>query len=108
MVVLWNIIRDWFVTYIFGGVTSTLEFYSGFLGSIYNGSPDYYEDMTNINYYVNVGGLEDFGETTNVFLSLGDWLSSTATIITLVALCFALAFFIRWIFRVFSNAIILR
>ena len=31
---LWNIIRDWFVMYIFGGMSSRGDYYGGTLGSL--------------------------------------------------------------------------
>ena len=74
---LWNIIRDWFVQYIFGGVDS--------LGTTYN---------------LPIGEhLDNFDTITTLNIGLGDWLSTTATIITLVLLIIMLLSLVRFVIR---------
>lgn len=78
---LWNIIRDWFVQYIFGGVDS--------LGNTHN---------------LPLGeNLDNFDAISTLNIGMGDWLSTTATIITLVLLIIMLLSLVRFIVRQVSG-----
>lgn len=109
---LWDIIRDWFVMNVWGGFTSGTEAYGGFLGRfVYlseNGELDegLFEDTSTLFFrldgsfsenYANLGGGN--------YISIGDWLSTTSTIIVLLAVCFALYFLVRYFFRMFAGLI---
>lgn len=116
---LWDIIRDWFVQFVFGGNTSSGEefggsigygwlnsgdaniegdplFSSGRLGVVLSGFSDSYTGYVDEANHVTSGDL---------VLSLGDWLSTTATIITLIALCLFLFLAVKWVFNVFRNTL---
>lgn len=81
---LWNIIRDFFIQYIFGGTAST--------GVAYNDNIIGGEINTN-NYAI----LND--------ITLGNWLSTTATIIVLIGICLSIWHFVRWLFRLTAGLI---
>lgn len=95
---LWNIIRDFFVQYIFGGYDSQEVVYSAGLGQIQtyiggNMDEDYFGGVNDCWY--KIGQL---GET-EIFTTLGDWLSTTATIITLILLLIMLFALVRFVIR---------
>lgn len=81
---LWDIIRDFFVEHIFGGVTST--------GNIF--APTIMSGKTTLDPVFNIGGLS---------ISLADWLSTTATIIMLVLLLIMLLSLVRFVIRQVSG-----
>ena len=87
---LWDIIRDWFVQYVWGGITSTNATFGGYIGSINN-------DLTKSNNL-----MLKIGENS---LSLGDWLSTTSTIIVLILMCAFLFLVVRYLFRLTSGLI---
>lgn len=114
---LWNLIRDFFVINIFGGVTSTEEFFShnivGYINQVSeSGSDDnlvcstgdFVLSVSNIsNKPDNLNGSINMSDTSQYFLSMGDWLSTTFTIITLILLVIFLYIFVKWIFKLFSG-----
>ena len=87
---LWDIIRDWFVEYVWGGVTSNNVTFGGYIGTINN----------NLSKSNNL--MLKIGENS---LSLGDWLSTTSTIIVLVLMCAFLFLVVRYLFRLTSGLI---
>lgn len=97
---LWNIIRDWFVVYIWGGVSSNSATYtSNFVGRMWDVEQQQRSGISTLTYFVNVGGFNDNTEGLNVYISLGDWLSTTSTIIVLTLLCIVFGLMVRWLFR---------
>lgn len=113
---LWDIIRDWFVTYVFGGFDSNLEPHSAFLGigfdksnqgdliatysdTLFPAGVDPNSEGYIANFFDNGDGVYLQG------LTFGDWLSTTATIITLIALCLFLFLAVKWVFNVFRNTL---
>lgn len=113
---LWNIIRDFFVQYVFGGYNSNGDiFYDNFLGNVYmfdaegnslSATPENTAEGLMVylkNTYCATGGSMS---TELVYMSIGDWLSTTATIITLVGLFIAITLLIislfKWIVRLVS------
>lgn len=105
---LWNIIRDWFVEYVWGGVLSNgIHVNSNIIGNITayeNGTvDDTFLASTSEGGFVilhMVGYSEKGG-----FISLGDWLSTTSTIIVLVLMCAFLFLVVRYLFRLTSGLI---
>lgn len=109
---LWNIIRDFFVQYIFGGTLSNgSQIIHNIIGKVnvyVNGSfDDRYLISTDFLGFVFNGANFDYDYESQIvsFISVGDWLSTTATIITLCAICFFLFLFVRWLFRLTSGLI---
>lgn len=110
---LWDIIRDWFVQYVFGGYTSTGYDYFGIVGKAYfatDDNPLSYSDIMSTQYgWFGVPNVwvDDAGTSHNAmaYIGMGDWLSTTATIITLVALCLFLFLAVKWVFNVFRNTL---
>lgn len=99
---LWTILRDFFVQHIFGGTLSNGDNVVTYFGRYYatnglNYALDSKSGVVGQSYVI--GG--------NVFtgggISIADWLSTTATIISLIFLVIVLALFVRWIFRLFSG-----
>lgn len=98
MDILWNIIRNWFVVYVFGGhylfSDTWIEKKSNFIISAdSNGSVGVVNILTTENYMI----MDN--------ISLGDWLSTTATILVLCAMCFFLFLVVRWLFRLTAGLI---
>lgn len=112
---LWNLIRDFFVEHIFGGVNSAgSEFADNFIGNFYgiaNGNEDFVNANSNTPLlpvakwqYSDMfysGGIVN--TDTYMSVGLGDWLSTTFTVITLVLLVMFLYIFVKWIFKLFSG-----
>ena len=102
-----DLVRDWFVVYVFGGVTSDLQHaYGGLIGHFAGEDFGNSADMTTDNFSFllqNVGCMDDEWAGP-MYLSLGDWLSTTATIITMVMICIALFLFSRWLIKEITNA----
>lgn len=99
---IWDIIRDWFVMNIWGGTTSEAYDYYAYLGRAYiygNGSEitNTYDIMVPVKLFNS-----NYGADVN-YISLGDWLSTTSTIIVLVAVCVGLFFLTRYFFRMFAG-----
>lgn len=106
---LFTIIRDFFVQHVWGGTDSHFEVFNSFIGSLVNDTYEFDKGYLS-QFYVPVGKniVDAVGNKTNCYMAIGDWLSTTSTIITLVVILVCIAFFIRWIFKVCSNAILLR
>lgn len=105
---LWDIIRDFFVKYIFGGLASDSYTYSPLLGNFYTISSDgtYMMSAEGVyvgDYYVHVPGFENlngpFPPDYLAYISLGDYLSTTATIIVLTLICVAIGMAVVWLFK---------
>lgn len=102
---LWNIIRDFFVQYIFGGTDSQYNYYGSLIGSGASQGIDYYQ-FSSFDLYVPIGHSLNADQDAFIdYLSFGDWLSTTFTIITLIALCFFLFLVVRWLFRLTAGLI---
>lgn len=106
---LWDIIRDWFVMNIFGGVSSSGLYSSPLVGRFGNpGSYDLvYADQVFVSSPILVNSSFDglLDDTLTGYISLGDWLSTTSTIIVLIALCFFFFLMVRWLFRLTAGLI---
>ena len=107
---LWDIIRDWFVTNIWGGFTSQGYNYGGSIGDIQylDSDGNLVEDMlSSYGFGFPLGNIyngADGGITTS-YITLGDWLSTISTIIVLIALCFFFFLMVRWLFRLTAGLI---
>lgn len=106
---LWDVIRDFFVMYIFGGCTSNSVFYGGFFGSFTILSDDGVEETFSYFPFTNSFGFKisntvttDYGDMLN-YISVGDWLSTTFTIITLILICYMFLRLIIWLFKFSSG-----
>lgn len=104
---LWNIIRDFFVRNVFGGFDTEGVWYDTFFGlGQYFTNEGVWDDSTNaIGHELLV--IEFPSPYENIVkLSISDWLSTTATIITLVGLFIAITLLIislfKWIVRLVS------
>lgn len=106
---LWNLIRDFFVQHIFGGFSSNGDWYTqNVLGFINNSHVDSYAVDTGEYQFLKISDMMIYSGEDSVinipqYISLGDWLSTTFTIITLVLLVIFLYIFVKWIFKLFSG-----
>lgn len=106
---LWNIIRDWFVNNVFGGKPSTGNIVDhNCIGNIlykYGDNVESHKGFTT-NLIFNISQVNENGSSVVIgdgYLTLADWLSTTATIIVLCAMCFFLFLVVRWLFRLTSG-----
>lgn len=109
---LWNIIRDWFVQYIFGGVTSNGNYFACSIGHVYdniNGIADADQIASTDVLQVPIGDCLIDDEYTGYasHIAFGDWASTLSTIIVLILICVFLFLCVRYLFKVgaglFSN-----
>lgn len=103
---LWDLIRDFFVIHVFGGVTSDGTFIGGMLGSITDIDANYYDAMTTAHLYFPIGETfiwDNDSYVSKTFMSIGDWLSTTATIISISIIVVLCCLFIKKIVSTISN-----
>ena len=86
---IFTLIRDWFVSQIWGGVDSLGDSYSATIG----------DNLTNQSLTFSIGDIS---------IGLGDWLSTTSTIIVVALLCVALGCLLIGLFRLFRGLFALR
>lgn len=86
---LWTLIRDFLVQNIFGGTDSVGTEYVGDISGNYNSS----------SFMFEINGQS---------ISIGDWLSTTFTIVTLVLFLVLLCILAKWLFKVVSGLFLLR
>lgn len=93
---LWDIIRDWFVQYVWGGTNSVGTVFGGTFGKfmVDDGGSYYYMDKLNNDAWFKVGSH---------YINFGDWASTTSTIIVLILLCAFLFIVVRYMFRLCSG-----
>lgn len=97
---LWNMIRDFYVNYIFGGIDSNYNNNASNFMIGYGKYPDGTGALKSSGIFFDIGN--------GYSITIGDWLSTTATVITLVVLVLVLFLFLRWLFKVVSGLILLR
>lgn len=87
---LWNVVRDFFVSHIFGGITSQGVDYGAYLN----------DNFTTLDI------IYDLDVNNGVGISLGDYLSTIATIICMVVIvllcCLFIKTLIKLVFRLFT------
>lgn len=107
---LWNLIRDFFVQFVFGGTTSYGHSFSGCFLGIFSTNDLYYQSINTDTFFVpfNITHLNAEFDTLIDYISFGDWLSTTATIITLIGLFIAITMFIIKLVKWISNTIAMR
>lgn len=86
---LWDIIRDFFVSTIFGGTSSNGTTYNMTIGNSTNTS----------SLVFDINGLN---------INIGDWLSTTSTIFILILLCIGIGLVVRWLFKLTSGLFLAR
>lgn len=82
---MWDIIRDYLVEYFFGGTTSSGQTFANTVGN----------NLDTSNMALDIG---------NNSIVLGDYLSTSATIIILVLFVIALYLLIKWVFKLVQGA----
>lgn len=104
---LWNSIYEFFVLYVFGGYIADGEPVGGLLGAILDTSDNTFYEINTSSIFIFNGSYGDQGGVLYPFtMSLGNYLSLIATIITLVAILLFCVFIIKKIigvmFRLFT------
>ena len=101
---LWDIIRDWFVMNIWGGTLSTegiVDTFFGYVSTENNGDIP----ILGNEVYLPFNGYTDSQSDLIKYINFADWLSTTSTIIVLIALCFFFFLMVRWLFRLTAGLI---
>lgn len=100
---LWDLIRDFFVEYIFGGWTSNgiqcdgfITYEGGFSGNTFGTS----DTIFKLNNFYFFDDLE-----TPLYITFGDWLSTTATIIALTIIVVLCCLFVYKIIKLIGGLI---
>ena len=104
---LFTLIRDWFVAYVWGGYSSTGTYYKLPIGRIFSttGNNSWGYDLNSVVAFN--GNYDDRFLNVNGVYGMADWLSTTSTIVVMIGLCIGLYFVVRWLFRLTSGLILL-
>lgn len=102
---LWNLIRDWFVQYIWGGVDSFDNTYgNNNIGYVFSSTDEITQNTNVSSFFIPlVKSYEDNMGVYVDYICLGDWLSTTSTIIVLILTVVCLGYLIVNLFKMFSN-----
>lgn len=108
---LWDLIREFFVVHVFGGTLQSdngIQYYNGAIGQLTNGSPNgdanyYNANLTNVMMPLKVFSSD--GEEILNYISLGDWLSTSATIISITIIVVLCCMFVYKIIRLIGGLI---
>lgn len=88
---LWDLIRDFFVQHIFGGTTKNGTNFAGFVAFITNNG-----NLTTYSFRLPLGDYS---------IGLGDWLSTTATIISITIIVVLCCLFVYKIIKLIGGLI---
>lgn len=94
---LWDIIRDFFVVHIFGGTDSNFGVYNPMLFNNDNDG-DFYTNTVYIKLFQDLDG-------SPLYWSVGDYLSTVATIITMVVILLLCCALIKKIYNMCAHII---
>jgi len=104
---IYTYIRDFLVTYIFGGHTSDGDSFGGLVGHFRTTEsgigPGFIDDT-----YLPLSGYNDYIGDNIEGICLGDWLSTTFTIIIMCMIVAFCIWLVRWIFKAVSSAMLLK
>lgn len=101
---LWDLIRDFFVQHVFGGCNSDGTYYNATLGNLVNSDDDWAGSVTELRYKVGQFLLPD-KTVIPTYMSLGDWLSTTATIISITIIVVLCCLFVYKIIKLIGGLI---
>ena len=94
---LWDVIRDFFVQYVFGGLDSSDNAYSVTLGDL-GGGETFNEELC---FRIGLGS----NGSVQRLINISDWLSTTATIISLVIIVYLCCMLIKQIYNICAHVI---
>ena len=100
---IWDIIRDWFVMNIWGGMTSSYQYYEPKLGYAFSSNGETTLNTNSALVKIGFAFRNNGTIVEDVYMPLGDWLSTTSTIIILIAISIGLYFLTRYFFRMFAG-----
>jgi len=92
---LWDVVRDFFVHYVFGGIDSAEEYFGTNLG--WFTTIDYSEDLYDADTWIFTIGDYKY--------SLSNWLSTMATIISMIIIVVLACLFIKKIYNICAHVI---
>lgn len=100
---LWDLIRDFFVIHVFGGTTSTLDYYNTSWGefSVLTTENEDYNAYLGNDMLVDVS--KGYGSVFTT--SMSDWLSTTATAIAITIIVVLCCMFVYKIIRLIGGLI---
>lgn len=101
---LWDLIRDFFVRHIFGGITSEGAYFTCCWGLFAN--DDFIYSESNSFPMFKIGQVINFSDDIIYnYVSCGDWLSTTATIITITIIVVLCCLFVYKIIKLIGGLI---
>ena len=104
---IWDYIRDFLVQNVFGGTTSDGQYFSGFVGNFRTTENGI--GLGNLDdIYLPMNGYNDYIGDSIEGICLGDYLSTTTTIIIMALAVVLMCLLVRWIWRVVSSAMLLK
>lgn len=95
---LWDLIRDFFVMHVFGGYASNGLNYECSIGTLWYAEGEEGEEILSITTLFNL-------DNTGYQISMGDWLSTTATIISITIIVVLCCLFIYKIIKLIGGLI---
>lgn len=105
---MWDIIRDFIVRYITGGVTSNGESYLCSIGNIYYYLDNEIEESAIEGTTSNLFNIGLTGSGQSMYIGLGDWLATTLTVVIMIIGVVLLCLLVRWVFKTVVNAFAFR
>lgn len=102
---LWDLIRDFFVQHVFGGVDSNGTIYNALIGRISYGEYDYDDIINGVDVLLPINGIYYQMDSPLNGISFSDWLSTTATAISITIIVVLCCLFIYKIVRLIGGLI---
>lgn len=101
---IWDFIRDFLVQYVFGGTLSDGTFSNGCFVTL-NSDGD---ALTTSNIGFKLPFIDNAAGYESITINIGDWLSTTATIIIMCLIVFLFVMLVRWVYKTVVSAFLLR
>lgn len=102
---LWDLIRDFFVQHVFGGLDSNGHFFEANFGSGWYESDGTDDMLTGVNIGYKVGLEFGSAHGESMFLTASDWLSTTATAISITIIVVLCCLFVYKIIKLIGGLI---
>lgn len=95
---LWDLIYEFYVRYIFGGVGLNNTPYNAFIGYSYDG-----DMLSNTDIFIKLPFFNSISEQDNFYYSIGNYMSLIATIITMILILVVCFTIIKKCFNIFNR-----
>lgn len=105
---IWDYINEFLVQYVFGGYVNGQN-YGGVIGTLFYDDGGYMasDGYTTASVLVN-SGLKDSADCAPLYMTLGNYLATTATIIIMCLIVFLFVMLVRWVYKTVVSAFLLR